>query len=65
MDRSTYDKMKFHNFHLLIGILLVFMLYQSADDNLKADFLSWLISFADNFYNRNLALKPWLRVSFD
>ena len=35
MDRSTYDKMKYGNFHLLIGILLVFMLYQSADYNLS------------------------------
>ena len=32
MDRSTYDKMKYINFHLLIGILVVSMLYQSAND---------------------------------
>ena len=35
MDRSTYDKMKYGNFHLLIGILAVFMLYQNANDNLS------------------------------
>ena len=35
MDRSTYDKMKYGNFHLLIGILLVFISYQRANDNLK------------------------------
>ena len=35
VDRSTYDKMKYNNFHLLIGILVVFMLHQSADDNLS------------------------------
>ena len=33
MDRSTYDKMKYGNFYLLIGILLVFILNQSANDN--------------------------------
>ena len=32
MDRSKYEKMKYSNFHLLIGILVVFMLYQSAND---------------------------------
>ena len=35
MDRSTFDKMKYGNFHLLIEILVVFMLYQNADDNLS------------------------------
>ena len=30
VDRPTYDKMKYGNFHHLIGMLLVFMLYQSA-----------------------------------
>ena len=35
MDRSTYDKMKYSNFHLLIGILLIFMFYRCANDNLK------------------------------
>ena len=39
VDRSTYDKMKYSNFHLLIGILLVFMFYQSANDNLS--YLRW------------------------
>ena len=32
MDRSTYEKMNYSNFDLLIGILVVFMLYQSAND---------------------------------
>ena len=35
MNRSTYNKMKYSNFHLLIGILEGFMLYQNADDNLS------------------------------
>ena len=39
VDRSTYDKLKYNDFHLLIEILLVFMLYQSADDNLS--YLRW------------------------
>ena len=34
--RSTYDKMKYNNFH---GILLAFLLYQSANDNLS--YLTW------------------------
>ena len=34
VDRSTYDKMNYSNFHLVIGNLLVLMLYQSANDNL-------------------------------
>ena len=35
MDRSAYNKMMCSNFHLLIEILLVFMLNQSANDSLK------------------------------
>ena len=31
----------------------------------KADFLSQLKSLAYNFFNRNLAPKPWLRLSLD
>ena len=36
VDQSTYDKMKYINFHILIGILLGFMLYQCANDNLSS-----------------------------
>ena len=31
----------------------------------KADFFSQLKSLADNFFNRNSAPKPWLRLSLD
>ena len=64
---DKFDQLNVNNQHIVerLNRLEADAVPASNTGGVKADFLSQLKSLADNFFNRNLAPKPWLRLSLD